>query len=245
MPKKSKKARRIIASDDEEEAVASTINMLASEDLVSAVVDLGENLSKKPKATKRKGGRPKGKKNNAKKGDPVPILSATPSTDATQVMELTNDRDVTDYHDSLNAGCGPMAVDRMPGDTVLPLTYYSGTITKTKGDVSLRFFDVLCNDFLKTKTVKAGCGTEVGNRAHRFHLQFIFKMHGSASKKHCDYIGKWIKKTLPQQGVGHRVYIKAFAKGQTESAMIGYILKVTYIYYIYMTHIIYKVLYIE
>ena len=114
--------------------------------------------------------------------------------------------------------------DELPGAERFPVFNYSITITKPGGDVGSQVLD-LVDSFMKSHCLQGGAATEVGKRAHRFHLQCLMRMKYPSSKIYIKKIQAHLKSLLPGKGVGYKVFAKPLAPSQTFKAMLGYILK--------------------
>ena len=71
---------------------------------------------------------------------------------------------------------GSPIVDKLPGDSSYPLSSWSVTITKTKDDVSIHVLEIM-HDFVKAYCTRGAMATEVGPRAHNFHVQGVMTLY--------------------------------------------------------------------
>ena len=71
---------------------------------------------------------------------------------------------------------GSSVVEKLPGDSSYPLSSWSVTITKTKDDVSIHVLEIM-HDFIKAYCTRGAMATEVGPRAHNFHVQGVMTLH--------------------------------------------------------------------
>ncbi len=67
-------------------------------------------------------------------------------------------------------------VEKLPGDSSYPLSSWSVTITKTKDDVFIHVLEKM-HDFIKAYCTREAMATEVGPRAHNFHVQGVMTLH--------------------------------------------------------------------
>lgn len=113
---------------------------------------------------------------------------------------------------------------KLPGDSSYPIHDFSLTVTKSGQDVGA---DALHNvyKFIQDYCLKGGVATEVGQRAFNHHLQGIFRLHWPSTKLYIQELQKFVRQLLPAKGKSYKVYLKAFAKNQNFSAMVGYITK--------------------
>lgn len=65
---------------------------------------------------------------------------------------------------------------KLPGDSSYPVSSWSITVTKTKDDVSVHVLEIMF-DFLKNHCLRGAVATEVGPRAHNFHVQGVMTLH--------------------------------------------------------------------
>jgi len=111
-----------------------------------------------------------------------------------------------------------------PGHPSFPINDFSLTITKTDDDVGRDAFESVAV-FIRDHCLKGGVATEVGKRKFQFHLQGIMRMHWPVTLPYLAILQKCIRDLLPSKGTGYKVTCKPFQKGQTFSAMTGYITK--------------------
>ena len=93
-----------------------------------------------------------------------------------------------------------------PGSERYPLTEWSLTATRTGKDVHTSALDTIYS-FYKAHCTKGGVSTEVRSRAHRFHLQGVFKSKFPTDDKAKKYLCSFIRNLLPK-GSGYRVQAK-------------------------------------
>ena len=66
--------------------------------------------------------------------------------------------------------------EKLPGDITFPVSSWSITITKAKDDVPLQVLDIM-HQFLQQYCLKGAVSTEVGSRAHKYHVQGMMTLH--------------------------------------------------------------------
>jgi hypothetical protein len=93
-----------------------------------------------------------------------------------------------------------------------------------KGDIALSTLDVI-DLFHQNYCIKGGVSTEVGSRAHKLHLQGIFRTRYPTAQQFQKEMNKFVKALLPSKGKGYRVLAKPLARTQDFVTMCGYILK--------------------
>jgi hypothetical protein len=125
---------------------------------------------------------------------------------------------------SAAAAPSPRMEDEIPGSERFPVTNYSVTITKPSSDVGPTSLDIV-DVFMKKYCLQGGAATEVGKRAHRFHLQCLMRLKYPRTDIYKKKLQTFIKALLPGRGVGYKVFAKPLAAAQSFKAMIGYILK--------------------
>ncbi len=99
-----------------------------------------------------------------------------------------------------------------------PETFWSLTVSRIGKVISVPSLDQVFN-FIVYFCRNGGLSTEVGSRAHRLHLQDVFKTlfphHADAAK----VLTAFVKSFLAENGKGHRVVCKPLALGQTFTTM--------------------------
>jgi hypothetical protein len=109
--------------------------------------------------------------------------------------------------------------EKIIGHPTFPVSDFSLTITKSKGDVAVVALDIVYEEFIKPFCIKGAIATEVGTRAHNLHLQGVFKARYPTNRE------EQIKKKFPYNGTQYRVNVKPFGNKQNFNAMIGYVTK--------------------
>lgn len=111
-----------------------------------------------------------------------------------------------------------------PGHPSFPINDFSLTITKSNGDVGRDAFESVAL-FIKEHCIKGGVATEVGKRKFQYHLQGILRLHWPVTLPYLSKLQKCIRDLLPLKGTGYKVTCNPFKRGQSFSAMTGYITK--------------------
>ena len=66
--------------------------------------------------------------------------------------------------------------EKLPGDISFPVSSWSLTITKNKDDVPLIVLEIMY-EFIQQYCLKGAVSTEVGPRAHHYHIQGMMTLH--------------------------------------------------------------------
>ena len=66
--------------------------------------------------------------------------------------------------------------ENLPGDIRFPVSSWSLTITKNKDDVLLFVLEIMY-EFIQQYCLKGAVSTEVGPRAHHYHIQGMMTLH--------------------------------------------------------------------
>jgi hypothetical protein len=111
------------------------------------------------------------------------------------------------------------------GHPTFPVSDFSLTIIKSKGDIAVVALDIVYEEFIKPFCIKGAIATEVGTRAHNLHLQGVFKARYPTNREWILKLNKQIKRILPYNGTQYRVNVKPFGNKQNFNAMIGYVTK--------------------
>jgi hypothetical protein len=101
------------------------------------------------------------------------------------------------------AAPSPRMEDEIPGSERFQVTNYSVTITKPSSNVGPTSLDIV-DIFMKKYCLQGGAATEVGKRAHRFHLQCLMRLKYPRTDIYKKKMQSFIKALLPGRGVGTR-----------------------------------------